>query len=143
MTVSPHAPDALDALRERVLRAGIAVLAVGMPIFSLLIVIQGAMANELNLRTFALSGAMVCFPLLWLVTPRLAFRASAGIFVGLIVFSAFLLASRGVLTVGYAALDLLALLSATLFFGRRGALIGMGALLAAHLTGWVIVSFDL
>ena len=138
----PRPYDALDALRERVLRVGIALLALGMPLAGALIVIQGARAGELNFRTFAFSGAMVCFPLLWIVTPRLKFRTSAAVFVGLIVVSAFLLASRGVLTVGYAALDLLAILSATLFFGRSGAIVGMCAVFGAHLTGWAIVAFD-
>ncbi|HEV8395164.1 MAG TPA: ATP-binding protein [Vicinamibacterales bacterium] len=140
----PHIapPNTLDALRERVLRASIALLAVGMPIASVLVIMQGAQEQQLNLRTFALSGAMVCFPLLWIVTPRLKFRTAAGIFVGLLVLSALILASRGVLTVGYAAIDLLAILSATLFFGRGGAVFGMCAVIGAHLTGWAIVSFE-
>jgi signal transduction histidine kinase/ActR/RegA family two-component response regulator len=142
--MSGHPPplDALDALRERVLRAGIAVLAAGMPVAGALVAYQGALANQLNFRTMAFSGAMVCFPLLWIITPRLKFRTTAAVFVGLIIFSAFLLASRGVLTVGYAALDLLAILSATLFFGRTGAVVGMMAVLGAHLTGWAIVAFE-
>jgi signal transduction histidine kinase/ActR/RegA family two-component response regulator len=136
-------PDTLDALRERVLRAGIAVLAVGMPVTSALVALQGALAGELNLRTIVITGAMVCFPLLWMITPRLKFRAAAALFVGLLVFSALLLASRGVLTVGYAALGLLTILSSTLFFGRTGAVVGVCAVLAAHLTGWAIVSFEI
>ena len=139
----PPPSDALDALRERVLRAGIAVLAVGMPMVGALVAYQGALANQLNVRTVAFSGAMVCFPLLWVVTPRLKFRLTAALFVGMIIFSALLLASRGVLTVGYAALDLLAILSATLFFGRTGAIAGMIAVFGAHLTGWAIVAFEL
>jgi hypothetical protein len=80
---------------------------------------------------------------LWVIAPRLKFRTAAGIFVGLLIFSALLLASRGVLTVGYAAVDLLAILSATLFFGRAGAMVGMCAVVGAHLTGWAIISFEL
>jgi ABC-type amino acid transport system permease subunit len=95
--VSP--PDTLDALRERVLRAGVAVLAVGMPLVAALVVWQGAQEHQLNFRTFAICGAMVCFPLLWLVTPRLKFRTAAGIFVALLILTAFVLASRGVLSV--------------------------------------------
>ncbi|HZI80921.1 MAG TPA: ATP-binding protein [Vicinamibacterales bacterium] len=136
-------PDALDALRERVLRAGIAVLAVGMPLLGAMVSLQGALEGGLNLRTVVLSGAMVCFPLLWIVTPRLKFRAAASLFVGLLVLSALLLASRGVLTVGYAGLGVIIILSATLFFGRTGAIVGMGAMLAAHLTGWAMVHFEL
>ena len=86
---------------------------------------------------------MVLFPLLWILTPRLKFRTAAGLFVTMLIMSAFLLASRGVLTVGYAAVDLLAILSATLFFGRRGAVAGMTAVLGAHLAGWAIVSFEI
>src|SRR5688572_29897486 len=136
MSGQPPPPlDALDALRERVLRAGIAVLAIGMPLLGGMVALQGALEGALSLRTFLLSGAMVCFPLLWIVTPRLKFRAAAAMFVGLLVFSALLLASRGVLTVGYASLGLLTILSATLFFGRTGAVVGLGGVLAAHLTG--------
>jgi signal transduction histidine kinase/CheY-like chemotaxis protein len=138
----PPPPNTLDALRERVLRAGVAVLGVGMPFTAGLVVVQGALEHRLNLRTFAITGAMAGFPLLWLVTPRLKFRTAAGLFVGLLIFSAFLLASRGVLTVGYAAVDLLAILSATLFFGRAGAVVGMCGVIGAHLTGWAIVSFE-
>ena len=138
----PPAADTLDALRERVLRAGIAILAVGMPLAGALVAYQGAREGQLNFRSFAFSGAMVCFPMLWALTPRLKFRTAAGIFVGLLIFSAFLLASRGVLTVGYAAVDLLAILSATLFFGRSGALVSMCAVFGAHLTGWAIVAFE-
>jgi signal transduction histidine kinase/CheY-like chemotaxis protein len=140
---SPPPPDALDALRERVLRAAIAVLAVGMPAVGAMVTLQGALEGELNLRTFVLTGAMLGFPLLWIVTPRLKFRAAASMFVGLLVFSALLLASRGVLTVGYAGLGVVIILSSTLFFGRTGALVGIGAVLAAHLTGWAIVHFEL
>jgi signal transduction histidine kinase/CheY-like chemotaxis protein len=139
----PHSTDTLNALRERVLRAGIAILAVGMPLASALIVYQGARDDQLDFRTLAFSGAMVCFPLLWVITPRLKFRTAAGIFVGLLILSAFLLASRGVLTVGYAAVDVLAILSATLFFGRTGALLGMCAVFGAHLTGWAMIAFEL
>jgi signal transduction histidine kinase/ActR/RegA family two-component response regulator len=116
---------------------------VGMPVTSGLVAIQGALAGELNLRTIVITSAMLCFPLLWLITPRLKFRAAAALFVGMLVFSALLLASRGVLTVGYAALGLLTILSSTLFFGRTGAVVGMCAVLAAHLTGWAIVSFEI
>ena len=138
----PPPSDTLDALRERVLRAGIAVLAVGMPVTATLVIIQGAQEHQLNLRTFLFTGAMASFPLLWIVTPRLKFRTAAGIFVGLLISSAFFLASRGVLTVGYAAVNLLAILSATLFFGRAGAVAGMCAVIGAHLTGWAIISFE-
>ena len=143
MTGPPSASlNTLDALRERVLRAGVALMAVGMPIAGALVALQGAALGQLNARTLAFSGSMVCFPLLWIFMSRITFRAAASIFVGLLTLSALLLASRGVLTVGYAAIDLLALLSATLFFGRRGAVIGMCAVMAAHLTGWVIVAFN-
>jgi signal transduction histidine kinase/CheY-like chemotaxis protein len=139
----PTPPNALDALRERVLRAGVAVLAVSMPLASALVMSQGLVSGQVDFRTIAYLSASVSFPVLWVVMPRLTFRLSAGLFVGLIVLSALLLASRGVLTAGYAALDLLAILSATLFFGRAGAVAGLSAALAAHLTGWAIVSFEL
>ena len=114
-----------------------------MPITATLVIVQGALEHQLNLRTFLITGGMVCFPLLWVIAPRLKFRTAAAFFVGLLIFSALLLASRGVLTVGYAAVDLLAILSATLFFGRAGAVVGMCAVIAAHLTGWAIISFGL
>ena len=139
----PPPPNTLDALRERVLRAGMAVLAIGMPIAGASVIVQGALEHQLNLRTFVFTGVVVLFPLLWVVTPRLKFRTAAGIFVGLLVLSAFVLASRGVLTVGYAAVDLLVILSATLFFGRAGAVAGMGAVIGAHLAAWAMVSFEI
>jgi len=139
----PPPPNTLDALRERVLRASVAVLAIGMPIAAALVIMQGAAEHQLNLRTFAFTGGMLSFPLLWWVTPRLKFRTAAGGFVGLLILSALLLASRGVLTVGYAAVDLLIILSATLFFGRAGAVAGMCAVIGAHLTGWALVSFEI
>src|SRR6185369_1497830 len=94
----PPPPNTLDALRERVLRASVAVLAIGMPIAAALVIMQGAAEHQLNLRTFAFTGGMLSFPLLWWVTPRLKFRTAAGGFVGLLILSALLLASRGVLT---------------------------------------------
>ena len=139
----PRSPDALDALRERVLRAGVVVLAVSMPLASSLVLAQGLVSGQLDFRTLAYLSASFLFPVLWAILPRLSFRVAAGTFVGLMVLSALLLASRGVLTAGYAALDLLAILSATLFFGRAGAVAGLGAALLAHLTGWAIVSFEL
>jgi signal transduction histidine kinase/ActR/RegA family two-component response regulator len=143
MTVPPaQPPDTLDALRERVLRAAIAVLAVGMPLTSVVMVYQAVLANQLNTRMLLLGGFTLGFPLLWIAAPRLKFRTTAGVFVGMIIFSALLLASRGVLTVGYAALDLLAILSATLFFGRTGAIVGLAGVFGAHLTGWGIIAFE-
>ena len=136
-------PDALDALRERVLRAGVVVLAVSMPLASGLVVAQGLVSGQLDFRTLVYLSAAMLFPVLWAILPRLSFRVAAGTFVALMVVSALLLASRGVLTAGYAALDLLAILSATLFFGRAGAVAGLSAALLAHLTGWAIVSFEL
>jgi uncharacterized membrane protein (Fun14 family) len=100
-----------------------------------------ALASSTSARSR--SPARWCASALWAFAPRLKFRTAAGIFVGLLIFSAFLLASRGVLTVGYAAVDLLAILSATLFFGRPGAVVGMCASSGAHLTGWAIVAFEL
>jgi hypothetical protein len=56
----PPSADTLDALRERVLRAGIATLAVGMPFAGALVAYQGAREGQLNVRTFAFTGHMVC-----------------------------------------------------------------------------------
>jgi len=47
----PPPPNTLDALRERVLRAGLAVLAVGMPMTAILVIVQGALEHQLNLIT--------------------------------------------------------------------------------------------
>jgi signal transduction histidine kinase/CheY-like chemotaxis protein len=144
MTGQPtSAANTLDALRARVLRAGIALLAIGMPIGGALMAFQAAQSGYLNARILAFSGSMLCFPLLWLLTPRLRFRTAAAIFIALLLGSATLLASRGVLTVGYAAVDLLVILSSTLFFGRTGAVVGMGGVMGAHLLGWGIVSAGL
>ena len=55
----------------------------------------------------------------------------------------FLLASRGGLTVGYAAVNMITVLSAALFFGRRGAAAGLATVLGLHLLAWALVSAEL
>jgi hypothetical protein len=80
---------------------------------------------------------------LWSVSGRLGFRRTAIALLALLASSAFLLASRGGLTVGYGAVHMIMVLSAALFFGRRGAVLGLGTVLGVHLLAWSAVAFEL
>jgi hypothetical protein len=111
-----------------------------MPLISTVLVLGALRASSLNLLTIVLSGSVVTCPILWLARHRLGFRRLAMALVGMLAVSAFLLGSRGALTVGYAALHMLTVLSASLFFGRRGAIAGIAIVLSTHMLAWALVA---
>ena len=135
--------DPLEALRRRVLRFSLGVLAGAMPLISV-VMIGGTLATGgLNRSTLWLSTSVLVYPLLWSVSGLLGFRRTAIALLALLASSALLLASRGGLTVGYGAVQMIMVLSAALFFGRRGAVLALGTVLGVHLLAWSAVTLEL
>jgi signal transduction histidine kinase/ActR/RegA family two-component response regulator len=132
--------DPLDALRRRVLRFALGVLAGAMPLISAVLIASAARMGSLNLRTFLLSASVLSYPLLWSISGRLGFRRTAIGLLALLAFSAFILAARGGLTVGYASINMITVLSSALFFGRRGAAAGLATVLGLHVLAWTVVA---
>src|SRR5215510_16280576 len=113
--------DTLQALRIRVLSAALGILAVALPLVSATMVVSAAIVGTLSTRIVVLAASVLVFPVLWALRRYLGFRTTAIGLPTVLALSALLLASRGGLTVGYAALCVLTIQMATLFFGRRGA----------------------
>jgi signal transduction histidine kinase/ActR/RegA family two-component response regulator len=132
--------DPLDTLRRRVLRFALGVLAGAMPLISTVMILSALRAGTLDLRTFLLAASVLTYPLLWSISGRLGFRRTAIGLLALLAFSAFILASRGGLTVGYASVNMITVLSSALFFGRRGAGAGLATVLGLHVIAWALVS---
>ena len=87
-----------------------------------------------------MSSALV-FPLLRLFSGRLGFRKSAISLLCMLLLSALVVASRGGLSGGYFAVNVIAILLATLCFGRRGAAIGLASVVGVHVVaGFVVLS---
>lgn len=140
-THRPDSPDdILQALRHRVLRLSLTMLAVAMPIISVAMTISALYSGTFSLQVIIVTSATVVFPLLRYFSKTLGYDWSALLLVAFLAASAFLLASRGGLTVGYAALCVMVLQLSTLFFMRRGALIGLMAVLTLHVVAWAIYS---
>jgi signal transduction histidine kinase/ActR/RegA family two-component response regulator len=130
---SPPADDALGSLRSRVLQRTLLTLALTVPAVAVLIAVQSRRHGDLTATGIVLCLYTLVFPLLWLANRRLGFHSSAIALLGLLVLTASIIASRGGVAVGSVALSVLTLLLAALFFGRRGALVA----LAAVVTGFV------
>ena len=92
--------DPLEALRRRVLRFSLGVLAGAMPLISVMLIGSAFATGDLDRRTFVLSSSVLAYPLLWSVSGRLGFRRTAIALLALLASTAGLLASRGGLTVG-------------------------------------------
>lgn len=135
--------DTVDRLRRRVLDASLTLLAIVMPLASVTLIVSAASSGTLNLLTVTLASSMLVFPLLRLASGRLGFRRSAITLVAFVALSAFILASRGLLTVGYACLCLLTIQLASLFFGRRGLAAGLGAIVTLHVVAWFMIQNDI
>ena len=133
----------LDGLRQRVLRFSLGVLAGAMPLISTVMILGTVYTGDLDLRTFVLSTSVLSYPVLWALAGRLGFTRTAVAFLALLACSAFLLASRGGLTGGYAMVQMITVLSASLFFGRRGAAIALATVVGLHLLAWAAVTFGL
>jgi signal transduction histidine kinase/ActR/RegA family two-component response regulator len=131
--------DILHLLRTRVLLVALNVLAVAMPLVCLLLVVQAYQTGTLTSLTIALASWSLVFPVLRLVCPWLAFRTSALLLLSVMLISGPMVALRGGLTVGYLAFSVLQILLATLFFGRRGALVALVAVVLVTVTSGVLV----
>lgn len=136
-------PDTLQTLRVRVLQVSLTLLAIAMPVTGLTLIASSFVVGTLLRRTVVLAGATLLFPLLKVTSHRLGFRSSALCLLTCLALSAFLVASRGGLTVGYAAICLLTIQLATLFFGRRGATYAVATVVGLHLLAWFLVQSDL
>ena len=117
--------DTLALLRTRVLLVALNVLAIAMPAVCLFLAVQAYQAGSLNTLTVALCSWSLIFPALRLARPWMSFRPSALWLLGVLLISAAMVASRGGLTVGSLSVCVLLILLATLFFGRRGAVVAL------------------
>jgi signal transduction histidine kinase/CheY-like chemotaxis protein len=131
--------DTLHLLRTRVLGVALNVLAIAMPLVCMVLALQAYQTDALTPRTIALCSWGLAFPLLRLVGPRLAFRTSALLLMGVLIVSAAMVALRGGLTVGCLAVCVLLVLLATLFFGRRGAVLALLAVIVLTATSGFLV----
>ena len=134
--------DPLDGLRRRVLRFSLGVLAGAMPLISTVMIVGALRDGTLDLRTFLLAASVLTYPVLWALSGRLGFRPTAMALLALLGLSAFLLASRGGITAGYAAIHMITVLSAALYFGRRGAAAALATVVGLHLLAWAMLSFE-
>ena len=87
--------DTLHLLRTRVLGVALNVLAVAMPLICVVLALQAYQTDALTPRTIALCCWGLVFPLLRLVGPRVAFRTSALLLMGVLMVSAAMVALRG------------------------------------------------
>ena len=133
--------DALDSLRRRVLRATLTVLAVALPIICAFIVGAALVSHTMDTTTGVLSAYSITFPLLRILGSRFGFRWSALLLLGLLALASVIVGARGGVTMGNILVDVLVVLLSTLFFGKRGALIALLAvLLLFMLAGALFVS---
>jgi signal transduction histidine kinase/ActR/RegA family two-component response regulator len=131
----------LGVLRERVLLGALNVLAVAVPAVAVLIVVQSLRHDDLGLDTIVLSAYTLAFPLLRVARSRLGFRAAALMLLGLLLLTAFFIYSRGGVAVGSVVLSLLVVFLAALFFGRRGAMLGLLSVVSVvAIAGFIVVS---
>jgi signal transduction histidine kinase/CheY-like chemotaxis protein len=119
--------DTLHLLRTRVLLVALNVLTVAMPLVCAFLAFQAYQTSTLTSLTIALCSWSLIFPALRLIRPWMSFRTSALTLLGVLLISAAMVASRGGLTVGSLSVSVLLILMATLFFGRRGAVVSLVA----------------
>jgi len=132
--------DTLHVLRTRVLVVALNVLAVAMPLVGIFLAVQAYATGALTTLTLALCSWGVVFPLLRLLHSRLTFRASALLLLTVLLISTVMVALRGGLTVGNLAVSVLLIMLATLFFGRRGAIVGLLAVVVVLVTSGLLLS---
>jgi signal transduction histidine kinase len=120
----------LVALRATVLSRAIAVLAVTAPLMSVVMLVQLRYEGRRIDDAFVLapSAFTLLFPLLRVVRLSPVTRSFA--FLALLCATAFILQARGGLSFSSAALSLLVVLLACIFFGMRGAIFGVAAVVA-------------
>jgi signal transduction histidine kinase len=134
----PSPVDPLVLLRQRVIDTTLTVLAIAMPLISVVILTQRANGIALALGTFTLS-----FPLLRLFSKRLGFAVSAVLLLGLMVLTCFFIATRGGAAVGNVALSMVIVMLAVLFFGTRGGLCAWAAIVGAFVLAGSLVTSGL
>ncbi len=117
--------DALQSLREQVLLASLNVLAFAVPGISLAIIIASVVSGTFDPTTMALSAYTLTFPLLRLLHLRIGFRASALTLLVLLALTGFVVEARGGVGAGNILVNALVLLLGALFFGKRGAVVGL------------------
>jgi signal transduction histidine kinase/CheY-like chemotaxis protein len=131
--------DALQPLRERVLRRTLGFLAFAVPGVSLIIISVSLQTGHFDPTTIALSLYTLSFPTLWLLRPRLGMRASAIALLALLALTGFLVEARGGVGTGNILLNALVLLLGALFFGRRGAALGLIVVVALFVLAGLLV----
>ncbi len=131
--------DALQSLRERVLAGALNVLAFAVPGISLVIIIGSIHLRTFDPTTAVLSIYTLAFPLLRLLHPRLGFRASSFVLLGLLAFTGFVVEARGGVGAGNVLVDALVPLLGALFFGRRGAVVGLLVVIGLFAVGGGLV----
>ena len=131
--------DTLHLLRTRVLGVALNVLAVAMPVICVFLALQAYQSDALTPFTLLVCSWGLVFPALRLAASRLHFRASALVLLFMLVVSAAMVAVRGGLTVGCLSVSVLAILLATLFFERRGAVLALVAVVVVLATSGFLV----
>jgi signal transduction histidine kinase/ActR/RegA family two-component response regulator len=131
--------DTLLLLRTRVLLVALNILAVTMPLICVFLAAQTYRAGTFNLSTLVLCSWGLVFPALRLVRSRLSFHRLALWLLTVLLVSAAMVAVRGGLTVGSVAVSVLLILLATLFFGRRGAVLALTAVVVVIVGSGVLV----
>jgi signal transduction histidine kinase/ActR/RegA family two-component response regulator len=127
--------DALQALRMRVLRGTLAVLAVAVPMVSLVLILQEVGQGPLDETTIGLSAYTLVFPSLWLCADRLGFRSTAMLLLGLMCVAALSITTNGGVAAGNITLSVLVILLGGFFFGRPGAAVGLVSVVVLLVVG--------
>jgi signal transduction histidine kinase/CheY-like chemotaxis protein len=127
-------------LRRQVLKVALNLVAVATTLISLLLIVQAVREGRLDTRLVLLSSYTLLFPLLRWLLRWLGFRAAAGIFLGLLALTAFIVEVNGGVTVASTMVSIIAVLLAGIFFGGRGAVfVLLASLLAFVLAGVLVV----
>jgi signal transduction histidine kinase/ActR/RegA family two-component response regulator len=131
--------DTLHLLRTRVLRVAFNVLAVTMPLVGVFLAWQAYSSGVLTPLTLVLCSWGVVFPILRWLGSRMTFQMSALVLLSVLLITVAMVAVRFGLTVGNLAVSVLLILLATLFFGRRGALVALAAVVLVIAASGVLV----
>jgi signal transduction histidine kinase/CheY-like chemotaxis protein len=131
--------DTLHLLRTRVLLVALNVLAVTMPLVGVFLAWQAYSSGVLTPLTLVLCSWGVVFPILRRLGSRMTFQKSALVLLSVLLITAAMVAVRFGLTVGNLAVSVLLILLATLFFGRRGAIVALVAVVLVIVASGVLV----
>lgn len=134
-------PDELQALRESVLRTALLVLAIAVPLISVLFIIQLTLRGEMDFAMVMRTLFTMTFPLLAILRPRLPFSVSAVLLLALLILTGFVVSIRGGISTGNVLVNIIALVLGSLFFGRKGAVLTfLGILAAFSIAGILLVN---